>query len=71
MTSITPSVLKDGHTIQILVNCAGIQRRHPSHEFPDSDWNEVYVASIDLTGAYSDLRTGDTSQSQLSVQSVP
>jgi len=28
----------------ILVNCAGIQRRHPAHEFPDDDWNEVYQA---------------------------
>lgn len=26
----------------ILVNCAGIQRRHPAHEFPDDDWNEVH-----------------------------
>jgi 2-deoxy-D-gluconate 3-dehydrogenase len=41
VASITPSVLKHGHNIQILVNCAGIQRRHPSHQFPDSDWNEV------------------------------
>lgn len=41
VSSITPAVLKDGHTIQILVNCAGIQKRHPSHQFPDSDWNEV------------------------------
>jgi 2-dehydro-3-deoxy-D-gluconate 5-dehydrogenase len=43
VANIKPSVLKDGHTIQILVNCAGIQRRHPSHQFPDSDWNEVWL----------------------------
>lgn len=23
------------------MNCAGIQRRHPAHEFPDGDWDEV------------------------------
>jgi 2-deoxy-D-gluconate 3-dehydrogenase len=30
-----------GHDIDILVNCGGIQRRHPAHQFPDEDWNEV------------------------------
>lgn len=28
-------------TIDILVNCGGIQRRHPSTEFPEEDWDEV------------------------------
>lgn len=41
VAGITSTVLKDGHSIQILINCAGIQRRHPSHEFPNNDWNEV------------------------------
>jgi 2-deoxy-D-gluconate 3-dehydrogenase len=41
VAGLTPSILKDGHKITILVNCAGIQRRHPSAQFPDSDWNEV------------------------------
>jgi 2-deoxy-D-gluconate 3-dehydrogenase len=41
VSALTPAILKDGHKIHILVNCAGIQRRHPSAEFPDSDWNEV------------------------------
>lgn len=41
MKALTPKVLKDGHQIHILVNCAGIQRRHPSEKFPDEDWNEV------------------------------
>ena len=41
VTALTPTVLADGHKIHILVNCAGIQRRHPSAEFPDNDWSEV------------------------------
>jgi len=41
VAAITPAILKDGHKINILVNCAGIQRRHPSEKFPDNDWNEV------------------------------
>lgn len=39
-------VLADGHDIDILVNCGGIQRRHPAHQFPDNDWDEVRVPSI-------------------------
>jgi 2-dehydro-3-deoxy-D-gluconate 5-dehydrogenase len=41
VAGIVPAVLKDGHSIQILINCAGINKRHPSHQFPDSDLNEV------------------------------
>ena len=33
-----------GHDIDILVNCAGIQRRHPAHQFPDEDWDEVRIS---------------------------
>ncbi|KAI5805877.1 hypothetical protein EDC01DRAFT_640673 [Geopyxis carbonaria] len=32
--------------ITILLNCAGIQRRHPAHQFPDSDWNEVLQTNL-------------------------
>ncbi|TGO21783.1 hypothetical protein BPAE_0201g00210 [Botrytis paeoniae] len=46
VAGITSTVLKDGHSIHILVNCAGIQRRHPSHEFPDNDWNEVIQVNL-------------------------
>lgn len=38
---LTKRILDDGHDVDILVNCGGIQRRHPAHQFPDSDWNEV------------------------------
>jgi 2-deoxy-D-gluconate 3-dehydrogenase len=36
-------VLEDGHDISILINCGGIQRRHPADQFPDEDWDEVYM----------------------------
>lgn len=41
ISSLVPTVTKDGHDIDILLNCAGIQRRHPSHQFPLEDWDEV------------------------------
>jgi 2-deoxy-D-gluconate 3-dehydrogenase len=30
-----------GGNIHILVNCAGIQRRSPSVDFPEKDWDDV------------------------------
>ena len=41
LSGLVPKILHDGHQIDILLNCAGIQRRHPSHQFPNQDWNEV------------------------------
>lgn len=41
VAALTTAILKDGYKIHILINCAGIQRRHPSAQFPDNDWNEV------------------------------
>ena len=41
VAGLTERILKDGHDIDILVTCGGIQRRHPAHEFPMSDWDEV------------------------------
>lgn len=38
-------IVSDGHDLSILVNCGGIQRRHPPQEFPDGDWNEVCTDS--------------------------
>ena len=43
---LVPKVLADGHEIRILVNCAGIQRRHPCHEFPTADFNEVLQVNL-------------------------
>jgi 2-deoxy-D-gluconate 3-dehydrogenase len=31
----------DGHDVDILITCAGIQRRHPAHKFPMNDWHDV------------------------------
>ena len=32
--------------IDILINCGGIQRRHPSTDFPESDWDEVINVNL-------------------------
>ncbi|KAL9089123.1 MAG: hypothetical protein Q9165_005936 [Trypethelium subeluteriae] len=32
--------------IHILLTCAGIQKRHPAHQFPDSDWNQVLQVNL-------------------------
>ncbi|KAA8904721.1 hypothetical protein TRICI_005418 [Trichomonascus ciferrii] len=32
--------------IDILVNCAGIQRRTPAHKFPDQDWEDVIQVNL-------------------------
>ncbi|KIY67437.1 NAD-binding protein [Cylindrobasidium torrendii FP15055 ss-10] len=35
-----------GITIDILVNCGGIQRRTPAENFPDNDWDEVLQVNL-------------------------
>lgn len=40
---LVKTVLSDGHDISILINCGGIQRRHPADQFPDDDWDEVRI----------------------------
>lgn len=56
----------DGHDVSILVTCAGIQRRHPAHEFPMGDWDEVLQVNLKTVwtldrdfGAYMLTRTPD------------
>lgn len=44
--TLVPKILADGHKIRILVNCAGIQRRHPCEEFPDQDFNDVIQVNL-------------------------
>lgn len=46
VAALVPKVLKDGHEIRILVNCAGIQKRHPCEKFPDEDFNAVSVLPV-------------------------
>ena len=38
---IVPRALQLATELHVLVNCAGIQRRHPATEFPENDWDEV------------------------------
>ncbi|KAL1857449.1 hypothetical protein VTK73DRAFT_8088 [Phialemonium thermophilum] len=46
VAKLVPRILADGHEIRILVNCAGIQRRHPCEKFPMSDFNEVLQVNL-------------------------
>lgn len=46
VSTLVSNVLNDGHDIDILLNCAGIQRRHASHVFPDNDWDEVLYSHV-------------------------
>lgn len=47
VAALVPAILKDGHRIDILLNCAGIQRRHLSEQFPLTDWSEVHCPEHD------------------------
>ncbi|KAK8005566.1 hypothetical protein PG990_011603 [Apiospora arundinis] len=46
VAKLIPKILADGHTIRILINCAGIQIRHPVEVFPDSDFNQVMQVNL-------------------------
>ncbi|KAK3371978.1 hypothetical protein B0H63DRAFT_496711 [Podospora didyma] len=46
VAKLVPRILAYGEEIRILVNCAGIQRRHPCEKFPDSDFNEVIQVNL-------------------------
>ncbi|KAL2219016.1 putative 2-deoxy-D-gluconate 3-dehydrogenase [Thermoascus aurantiacus ATCC 26904] len=46
VSGLVARVLADGHDVDILLNCAGIQRRHPSHVFPDGEWDEVLQTNL-------------------------
>jgi len=39
-----------GGELDIMINCAGVQKRHPSEEFPISDWQ--FVIDINLTASF-------------------
>lgn len=51
VAELTPKILADGHRIHILLNCGGIQKRHPAHQFPDDDWNAVL--QVNLTSVFT------------------
>jgi 2-deoxy-D-gluconate 3-dehydrogenase len=44
-----------GGRIDILVNSAGIQRRHASEVFPEKDWDAVIAVNLEATFFYSQL----------------
>ena len=77
VSSITKRVLNDKHDPSILVTCAGIQRRHPAHEFPQSDWDEVIQVNLTTVftlcrdlGAYMLTRTPSPSGHRGSIINV-
>ena len=43
---LTKRILDDGHDFSVLVTCAGIQRRHPAHQFPMNDWHDVLQVNL-------------------------
>jgi 2-deoxy-D-gluconate 3-dehydrogenase len=45
---IIPALVSQGFKPDILLNCAGIQRRHPSEKFPDEDWDEVRTTVLSI-----------------------
>ncbi|BCS24047.1 putative 2-deoxy-D-gluconate 3-dehydrogenase [Aspergillus puulaauensis] len=49
--AIIPTLVSQGHNPTILLNCAGIQRRHPSEKFPDEDWDDVL--NVNLTSVFT------------------
>lgn len=54
VSKIIPGLVEAGHTMDILLTCAGIQKRHPSHQFPNDDWNAVL--QVNLTTVFTMCR---------------
>ena len=52
---VIPALTSQGLKPEILLNCAGIQRRHPSEKFPDEDWDEVCVKESPFSATYLPL----------------
>jgi len=44
-----------GGRVNILLNAAGIQRRHPSELFPEKDWDDVLAVNLSATFFYCQL----------------
>jgi 2-deoxy-D-gluconate 3-dehydrogenase len=54
-TSFETALTTLGGRIDILINSAGIQRRHPSEVFPEKDWDTVIAVNLEATFFYSQL----------------
>jgi len=51
LASVIPQIISEQERIHILLNCGGIQRRHPAHQFPDEDWDAVI--QVNLTSVFT------------------
>lgn len=54
-TSFATALALLNNRVDILINAAGIQRRYPSEEFPEKDWDDVIKINLDATFFYSQL----------------
>ncbi|KAH9885697.1 hypothetical protein F4778DRAFT_760193 [Xylariomycetidae sp. FL2044] len=75
--TLAKRILDDGHDVDILVTSAGIQRRHPAHQFPMSDWDDVLQVNLKTVwtlcrdfGAYFLTRTADATGRRGSIVNV-
>ena len=48
VSTLVSRVLKTNSRIDILLNCAGIQKRHPSHQFPTEDFDAVIQVNLNV-----------------------
>ncbi|RMZ86594.1 hypothetical protein DV736_g6182, partial [Chaetothyriales sp. CBS 134916] len=48
---IIPDLITAGHDMHILLTCAGVQKRHDAHEFPNDDWD--FVLQVNLTTVWT------------------
>ena len=46
VSELVDRVVSEGHNIDILLNCAGVQSRHAAAEFPTEDWNRVLQVNL-------------------------
>lgn len=77
VASIIPELVKAGHDMHILLTCAGIQKRHPAHQFPSEDWDAVLQVNLTTVftlcrdfGAYLLSKPADSSSSRGSIINV-
>lgn len=52
VAKLVPDLVASGDVVlDIVVNCGGIQRRHPVEVFPEDDWNEVLQVNLNAVFA--------------------
>lgn len=54
VAKIIPGLVEAGHSMDILLSCAGVQKRHPAHQFPQDDWN--FVLQVNLNTVFTMCR---------------